>query len=113
MLFCATAPTSYPLGLTGDVVNSTAVLLHWQHPETQGRNGIITYYDVMLTELFTGRVLEYTRVGSHVDILITSLHPYFEYECIVAARTSVGRGPFSPVIRVQTDEDGRLIYSLL
>ena len=88
-------------------MNSTAILLEWQHPEPSGRNGIITQYDVMLTELPTGQVLEYTRVGSHIDILITSLHPYYEYECSVAACTSVGRGPYSPLINITTDEDGR------
>ena len=87
-------------------MNSTAILLEWQHPEPSGRNGLITQYDVMLTELHTGLVLEYTRVGSHVDILITSLHPYYVYECTVAARTSVGRGPYSPLINITTDEDG-------
>ena len=67
----------------------------------------------MLTEVLTGRRLEYDLVGSHLDILIGSLHPYYRYECVVSAGTSVGRGPFTPPITLQTLEDGTTnIFSL-
>ena len=41
------------------------------------------------------------------DISIGSLHPYYYYECTVAAHTTVGTGPYSAAIRVQTEEAGR------
>ena len=88
-------------------MNSSAILLSWQHPESQGRNGIIISYAVMLRDLSTSQVLEYFRVGTHIDILITSLHPYYEYECTVAAATALGRGPFAPVVTIRTEEDGK------
>lgn len=87
-------------------MNASAVLLSWQHPEASGRNGIIVSYAIMLTELATGRMYEYSSVGNRIDILITSLHPYYEYQCSVAAATTTGRGPFAPAIIVQTEEAG-------
>ena len=92
------------------MVNSSTVLLSWRQPEFAGRNGIIISYVVMLTEIATGQVLQYFRVGTHIDILITSLHPYYEYECTIAAATAIGNGPFAPIIVFQTNEDGKADY---
>ncbi len=102
-------PSSYPLNLTGEAVNSTTVLLSWQPPELEGRNGFIVSYLVTLTERATGQVLQFFRVGTHIDILITSLHPYYEYECTIAAATAIGNGPIAPIILFRLQEDGKIV----
>ena len=40
-------------------------------------------------------------------------NPYTEYVISVAAVNSIGQGPFSPVIEVRTEEDGKLILSII
>lgn len=50
-------------------------------------------------------------MGTHLDLLVTQLHPYYWYECSVAAETSSGRGPFTPAITLRTMEDG-IVYTV-
>ena len=40
------------------------------------------------------------------QILVTGLDPYTTYVCVIAAETSVGVGPFSHLLFVQTEEAG-------
>ena len=37
---------------------------------------------------------------------VTSLHPYYTYNCTVAAHTSVGTGPISSPFVIQLPESG-------
>ena len=37
---------------------------------------------------------------------VTSLHPYYTYNCTVAAETSVGIGPFSSPVVIRLPESG-------
>lgn len=43
------------------------------------------------------------------SIIISNLEPFTTYVCVVAAATSVGVGPFSHLLFVQTDEGGKSI----
>ena len=40
------------------------------------------------------------------SLVVDGLLPHTTYECIVAARTRVGAGPFSGIVTVQTFEEG-------
>ena len=63
-------------------------------------------YHVKLLEVPTGMNYTYHRSGSHTEILITGLHPFYEYNCSVSAETSAGQGPSSVPFTIRTHEDG-------
>ena len=99
-------PTIPPLNSTGSAVNSTAIIINWQLPAPYGRNGIITGYSLILTELITNTTTSYSQTGAHIELVIGSLHPFYDYECIIAAETSVGRGPYGDPFITRTSPDG-------
>ena len=90
--------------MSGDVRSSTLVVFTWVAPPTIDHNGVITYYVVKLREIETAVVWTFFAVDE--DINIGSLHPFYRYECTIAASTSVGAGPRSTAIRVQMEEAG-------
>ncbi len=75
----------------------------WDPPLSESQNGVIRYYIVLVTELETGALRNHT--ASTAEINIASLHPYYSYAINIAAVT-IGPGPFSTEIIIQTDEDG-------
>ena len=86
------APSAPPLNLDGFAVDHTSISLSWNPPPFILRNGIITEYQINITERETGLVFQYSTMDT--SIVITSLHPDYIYDCIVAAFT-VALGPFS------------------
>ena len=78
-------------------------MVNWGVPLPQDVNGIITDYTINVSSsLSNSSVL----VGSNTTtFLLTSLRPYLAYTCLIAAHTSVGRGPFSVGVTLTTPED--------
>ncbi len=105
-----TVPSSVPLGLTGDSLNSTAIFLEWKPPTHRKRNGLITSYTIRMQDVFTNNSKIY--VHSSLHLIVPSLHPFYQYTFDVAANTSVGRGPFSTLITIRTQEDGTSLFTL-
>ena len=99
------APSSSPLRLVGQAVSSERILLSWDLPEPAGRNGIVTGYTIRVLEVATGNVFSYNHTN-RTDFLVERLHPYYDYECSVAAATVVGFGPLSEPDTVRTNESG-------
>ena len=111
--FFPPAPTGPPLHVSRSPLNSTTLLLSWQPPLSQHRNGVIREYRVNITEVESGRHFQNTTTTT--SITIPFLHPYYNYLCSIAAYT-VGIGPFSSAVRVQMPEDGEkhdIVYLLL
>jgi len=52
----------------------------------------------------------WTFVSVAAQINIGSLHPYYNYECKVAAHTIAGTGPYTGAVIVQTHEAGLNIF---
>lgn len=77
----------------------------WSAPKPIDQNGIINYYIAIVTEIPTGRNWSLVAVDSHITL--GSLHPYYNYSCVVAAYT-VGIGPYSKPFYAMTDEEGML-----
>ena len=100
-----TAPSSPPEDIYGEALNSTSIFIMWDPPVRQYRNGIITGYFVNITTLSTREVFQVFTLDSNYTI--TLLNPFTMYNLIVAASTSVGIGPFSMVLTIQTLEDGK------
>lgn len=94
-------PTSSPLGLRAVATGSHSLLLAWEQPPLEHRNGRIRQYRVKLKETDTGDILQLASASTQVNV--SNLHPFYNYECSVAAET-IDVGPFSEDIRVQTNE---------
>ena len=110
-LCSSTAPTSPPLNTTGRAVNSTAILFTWEHPLVSGRNGNITGYSLLLTELETNITTSYRQTGARIELVVGSLHPFYQYQCVIAAETRVGRGPYADSFITRTLADGMYNYT--
>ena len=104
------APTAEPLGVSGSSLTSESISLSWDPPPFGEQNGRIRQYLINVTELDTGASFLQTSLGT--EFTIFSLHPNYYYEFTVAAVT-VGVGPPSPPIIVQTNEDGTIILLIL
>ena len=86
-------------------IGSDAISLSWDPPPFPHQNGLIRQYIINVTELDTGASFQQTSTTT--TFTIYSLHPYYTYEFTLAAVT-VGVGPASSPIAVQTDEDSEL-----
>ena len=87
--------------MSGVAQSPTVLSFTWLPPPPVDINGIILYYEVDLMEIETGQTWTFFSLGD--DIRLGSLHPYFTYQCEVAAHT-VGRGPFSDAFQLKTLE---------
>ena len=99
-----TGPTHFPQNLVEEVLNSTSFWLRWDPPPAEHHNGEIREYRVNVTEVQTGLVLAFST--SNTELLVTDLHPYYLYQCIVSAVT-VDEGPHTAALGVRTEEDGK------
>ena len=100
------APSQAPQSLSGVAPSSTSITLSWSPPLPEYRNGLIISYYVNITLLETGTSVYYTT--THTTFTIFGLIPYTSYSCIVAAETSIGRGPFTTFFTITTPEDGMI-----
>ena len=72
------------------------------------RNGLITSYTLNISETGgSGAPIQRTVPGTQTSITISSLTPFTNYFCLIAASTSAGRGPFSTILNLNTPEDGK------
>jgi len=101
-------PSASPLSVQGEFHSSRAITFSWLPPPPVDINGVIQYYLARVTERFTGR--SWTFFAVDLQVHVGSLHPYFQYDCSVAAHT-IATGPFSEVITIQTDEEGIKLYT--
>ena len=102
-LIFPTAPSSAPLLGTGYAHSSSVVMFNWTAPPSIDQNGVIDHYSVIISEVPTGRRWSLIAVDS--QITLASLHPYYNYSCVVAAYT-VDIGPFSLPFSALTGEEG-------
>lgn len=106
-----TAPAFPPTGVEITGVSSTGFVVSWAVPRAADHNGIIRNFTVSVTEENTRRQILITSHASSQRI--DSVHPYYNYTCVVAAVT-VSAGPFSVPITVTTAEAGiRIMYYAL
>ena len=86
-------------------ITSTSLELRWEPLSPHDANGWIRSYTIHCTELETERKFEESSTENETEITVRELHPYYTYNCSVAAVT-VGRGPFSDPVVNRTLEDG-------
>ena len=91
-------------------VSSSGFLLSWSAPPAVNHNGIIRNYTINIMEENTGRQLQFTSNTNSQRV--ESLHPYYNYTCVVSAVT-VAAGPYSAPVAITTLEDGRVSLASL
>ena len=102
--FQYTAPSSPPQNVQGTVASSTSIELIWEPPLASNQNGIIQHYLISVTEFETMR--SFQLMSTTTTISATGLHPYYTYSFTIAAVT-VGEGPHTQALTLQTLEDGK------
>ena len=100
-----TVPTAPPENLQLFPQDPRTLLLTWQPPVDEHGNGIITGYVINITE--TETETQFQLVTEQTSIIVDSLHPFYTYSCIVAAKTVIGIGPFTVEVDVEMPEAGR------
>ena len=105
-LFC-TVPSVPPRNVAGEALSSSTISVTWESLVPEGQNGVIISYTIVLLEVATNVTFTYEQVGLHTELVIDSLHPFYEYECAVSAATVVGLGPSSAPFIIQTMEDSK------
>ena len=107
MMIICTVPTDHPVKFMGVALNSTSFYLSWAPPPPEHHNGIIREYRVNVTEKVTGQVYQFSTLST--ELVVTRLHPYFQYDCVVVAVT-VDEGPHSSALSIRTNETGKAMY---
>ncbi len=105
--FSCVVPTAPPQLVSGISRSSTFITFTWSPPPALEVNGLIRYYIVQVTERHTSRTWTFFAVDNNIHI--GSLHPYYLYDCTIAAYT-IDVGPYSSAITVQTDQAGKIKY---
>ena len=104
-------PSDYPQNVQATTISSTEILVTWSQVPDINQNGIITQYDVQLNQsTFTEIDTTELRVtnGSELSLSLGDLQEYVEYSISVRALTSIGPGPFSPIVSNITFQDCKL-----
>ena len=99
------------MNIVTSAVSSTEIEVSWEEVPAINENGVITVYEVLYTPLMTfeGQISTNT---SQLNITLTGLQEYVEYNISVRAYTSVGPGPYSDGVVERTFEDGKLLVSI-
>ena len=106
LLSFISAPSASPSNVMANNVSSNSFTLNWQPPPQNTHNGIIIGYDITTQEINSG--ITYTNFTSHTSIVLNFLHPYYQYNCTVAAVT-VSVGPTSDIVTIQTLQAGMFL----
>ena len=105
------APSTPPQNFTVKVLSSTDVFLRWFPPSLDQQNGEIRNYHIRQFETSKGILTNHTQEGNHTELVVGSLHAYYQYQFTIAAET-VQPGPFSNPVTVTTLESGQFMLSV-
>ena len=98
------APTHGPTNLTVIDVGPTHVHLTWCQPPNDTHQGIIRSYNIHILIEETKQMLFYTTAANVMELVLTSLHPFYTHHIKVAAVT-VEEGN-KTTLSVKTQEAG-------
>ena len=98
------APSSPPQNIAIVLLDATSAEIHWDLPPFGDQNGVIVLYRLLVIEVDTAR-LEQLDTGN-VSILLRELRPFHLYQCVIAADTIAGPGPFSNPTFFRMPESG-------
>ena len=96
-------PIASPQNISGQFVNATSLLISWEPPPTEDRNGIIRGYNISYNNISAEEPIALFVLGT--SVVIGDLEEFTNYSVSVGATTVNGTGPFTSVV-VRTDSDG-------
>ncbi len=99
-------PGAPPSPIEVSDISPTSAFFTWSPPSHDDQNGIIVLYVINVTVVETAEQFQLTAETNFLEV--TSLRPFRTYLCVIAAATSVGVGPFSTSVTVETPMDGEL-----
>ena len=99
-------PVGAPEDVSVEAPSSTTLSIEWMAPPQDDQNGIIRSYVVRVLEVVTSTTMTYNTTEE--SLTVGFLHPHYQYEVSVAAVT-VGQGPFSDSVTIQTPQDGECV----
>ena len=101
-------PTKAPRRFTVNATTSTSVVASWELPPVGSRNGIIKgfHLDFKRKDSDSSSIV-LIESPSILNMTLSSLDKFTEYEFQVSAFTSAGAGMKSSVKEVRTKEDGK------
>lgn len=85
--------------------------LFWTAPLDEHHNGVIESYTITVMEFETNSTKIVIQNFLHTSVVISSLHPYYNYQFSVAAHT-VALGP-SASTSTTTDQHGEQSMSVI
>ena len=100
-------PTGGPQIVNCEVLNLTALDMNWIEPHRLEQNGPIEHYWIYVWNKDADELVYNTILKSPSEIQVTSLDPYHNYNCSVAAFARGGLGPFTTANVWLTDEGER------
>ena len=110
MLISLSEPSGYPLNVQALAISSMEILVTWDPVPEIERRGVIDNYEVQFNQSSFDEIplVNYTMTnGSVLMLSLQNLEAFVEYSIAVRAYTSVGAGPFSPIVNNQTFQDGK------
>ena len=103
-------PSGTPTNVQGFTISSTSIRLTWEPPQPGDQNGVIQVYNIIITEVVTGRMMYFREGGMDSILIVNLLHPYYTYQCSISAET-IGPGPGAN-INVTTHQGGEYIVTV-
>ena len=103
-------PRLAPEGVVMTAIDSRTLLISWVPPPFEHQKGIIREYRVNSTERETGMAYRLTTAAT--SLTGPSLHPFYTYNCTVAAFT-IAEGPYSLEVNITMPEDGTFSLPLI
>lgn len=103
------APSGPPSNISATALTSTSIVVSWEPPLPQYRNGPILAYNVTVTNAVTDSFVHSSIVPTTTTTTIGGLQPFTPYSFTLSARTSVGYGPPDTLTEV-TLEDCKLNF---
>ncbi|XP_076263869.1 tyrosine-protein phosphatase Lar isoform X2 [Rhynchophorus ferrugineus] len=99
-------PGAPPSNVQGEAVSPTAIKVRWDPPQANRSTGNIIYYKLCFVEADrSDSEATITKLNATTNFLLDELKRWTTYRIWVLAGTSVGDGPASYPITVQTHED--------
>lgn len=100
-------PHSPPTSIEIPSTDKRTVTISWQPPIPEDRNGIITYYLIVVYNLdFMVNNITVNVSGTLLSYTVTGLEEYSTHRCEISAGTSIGSGPFSSPTEFMTTQNG-------
>ena len=102
--FTTAVPAAAPV-VSITAVTATSITITWQPLPPCEQNGVITSYTILITK--EGLSFDERTVMANVtSMMFTSLSPFTTYGVQLAASTMIGRGNFSSLVTIRTNESG-------